>query len=772
MHFKPTFWRVLFLILSAAYLIPETIFNAQLVSLIGLGTPEDNAFEQLEVYGRAISGIGVTLLIADLLPSKFYKTVFKGVLSISILAVIVWPTVFFGQKVLVESFLIEPSSAQEREYAALSAIFRDALAINALEVVGLEYDAKARQTSENLTFSALFGGLLYADETLADNLESHKKGIIKQFVQKKAYQDFDQHYQNFSALYNRLSASYSDYAKGSNKYNKTLTDIPSREQDYWTNIEQEINQGWKKYQQATKTYVASAEGKAQKYGPKIYKYHKETNRCSERYKKSSYRDKKTQCIERLNARYKTEINKSGLGYVEPNYWLIVEDISGLENTANTLLAGVLTGGLSTALQALSLATGGDAGIKDKRYKYTDDPEHYQLKILQHPNFQTQFEKDTGYPMGIQSLVAFRVHEETQKRLRKSLTGKGLPLSNNWHINNRKEFSHSVASKVKTDADKQWQQTMKERGLNLPINLDWNSFQLHPSVQKKIEYQMGDMYVTNVKSDWNQANFKRHVLDPNIAKRTQQYLDMIKDARPHFKDGGKYADEGKQALRSVIIPPISMSISLFLICLTLIKLPVKSIEVIKPNWLEGKSKGVSVGIKSLPTILLIILPVMLVSNQFTAQENSPVNYFLTKVEKASNPLFSYALRWTLHVQPLLHPMGLAFENKTRIYQSSEPFVHVLSQFDEQIPRWQLSSNQKENMKDTIVGETRLTILTNVENATIRIMNIGPKYQPGMRLKLAAYDIQVSATGYETYRGWHQVLVGEQDLEIILRQIERL
>ena len=40
-----------------------------------------------------------------------------------------------------------------------------------------------------------------------------------------------------------------------------------------------------------------------------------------------------------------------------------------------------------------------------------------------------------------------------------------------------------------------------------------------------------------------------------------------------------------------------------------------------------------------------------------------------------------------------------------------------------------------------------------NATIRIMNIGPKYRPGMTLKAGAYDIQVSAPGYKTYRRWH-------------------
>ena len=220
MRLKSTFWRATFLILSAAYLIPEAIFNAQLVSLIGLGTPEESALEQLEIYGRAISGIGVTLLIADLLPAKFYKSTSKGVISLLILAAIIWPTVYFGQKALVENLLIAPSSSQEREYAVLSAVFRDALAINALEVADLEYDAQEMKTSENLTFLALFGGLLYADETLADNLESHKKDIIKQFVQKKAYQDFTQHFQDYSALYDRLSGNYSEYAKGSNKYNQ------------------------------------------------------------------------------------------------------------------------------------------------------------------------------------------------------------------------------------------------------------------------------------------------------------------------------------------------------------------------------------------------------------------------------------------------------------------------------------------------------------------------------------------------------------------------
>ncbi|MEJ6476707.1 carboxypeptidase regulatory-like domain-containing protein [Pseudoalteromonas piscicida] len=767
--YKPVFWRAFFLIFSLAYLIPEAIFNAQLVSLVGLGTPQEHALEQLEVYGRAISGIGVTLLLADLLPRFFYQSIFRGAVTLLTLACLVWPTVYFGQKMLVERMLIEPSSAAQREYAVLSAAFRDALAINAVEVAGLEYDTEALESSENLTFLALFGGLLYADDQLASNLESHKHQIIKQFVQKRAYQDFEQHYQDFSTLYTRLSTSYEEYAEGSNKYNQTLADIPKREQEYWQTIEQEVNQGWQKYQQATKAYIGRAEARAQKYGPKIYEYHKQTNRCQERYEKYSERERRAQCIERLHARYKAEIDKAGLGYIEPDYWLIVEDVSGLENATNTVLAGVLTGGIYTAMQALSLATGGDGGIKDKRYKYTDDPTHYQRLILAHPNFQAQFQQETGYPMGIPDLVTFRSHDNTQQRLRASLSAKGLALPTKWRIEQRLAFAQAVANKVKADADKRWNEAMQRKGLLLPVNLQWHAFQLHPSVQSKIAEQMGDMYVENVQADWNQANFKQYVLDPNIEKRTVRYLDMIAGARVHFNDGGKYAQAGKQALRSVVIPPISMSLSLFLICLTLVKLPLKGMEVFNPEWNKALPRWGAIGVKVTPTLLLIILPVLVVQNQFTANANSPVNYFLEKVEAASNPIFSYALRWTLHVQPILHPLGLSFEANTGIYQTVEPFTHSLAKLDAELPNWGATSVPKAHLKDIIEQRATLTIVPNVKDAVIRIMNIKPRYQDQMSVQPGNYDIQITAPGYQPYRRWHSISAGNQTLEINLNPL---
>ncbi|MBT80263.1 MAG: hypothetical protein CL587_07700 [Alteromonadaceae bacterium] len=763
---KPTLWRVFLFVLSVAYLIPEAIFNAQLVSLIGLGTPQDSQLEQLEVYGRAISGIGATLLLADFLPARYFRSAISGFSILFALACVVWPTVYFGQKIIVERVLIASSSAEQREQAVLSAAFRDALALNAVSVTGLEYDTELQNSSENLTFLALFGGLLYADNKLATNLENYKHQIVRQFVQKQTYRDFDLHYQDFSSLYVQLSESYEDYAKGSNTYNQKLAGIPQQEKEYWQAIEQKINQGWSDYQQATKTYVARAEARAQKYGPRIFEYHKQTNQCLERYSKSSQRDRRTQCIERLQARYKSEIDKAGLGYVEPNYWLIEEDVSGLENTANTAIAGVITGGLSTLLQALSLATGGDGGIKDKRYKYTDDPTHYQRRILAHPNFQAQFQKDTGYPMGIPDLGAFRNHDETQQRIRNTLKTKGLALPADWRVEQRLVFSQAVANKVKTDADAGWNDAMQRKGLSLPVNLQWQDFQLHPSVQSIIAQKMGDMYVDNVHADWSQANFKQYVLDPNIEKRTLRYIDMISDARVHFENGGKYAEAGKQALRSVLIPPISMFLSLFLICLTILKLPIKAFELFKPDWQEHTPKWSRWVIKSIPILLICFLPSLLVQSTFTARADSPVNHFLEKVEENGHPVFSTVLGWTLHAQPILHPLGLSFEAHTGIYKKVEPLTHKLAGLDEILPITPSTSNATELSARATQKPVPLTVISNVEGAAIRIMNIKPKYQEGMLLAPGNYEFEIRAAGYQTYRRWHRISEDNHNLEIPL------
>ena len=65
-------------------------------------------------------------------------------------------------------------------------------------------------------------------------------------------------------------------------------------------------------------------------------------------------------------------------------------------------------------------------------------------------------------------------------------------------------------------------------------------------------------------------------------------------------------------------------------------------------------------------------------------------------------------------------------------------------------------------------TELTVIPTPGDARVRIMNIQPRYRDGIQLTPGAYDIEVSAPGYRTYRRFHRLAAGEQVLRIALEE----
>ena len=63
---------------------------------------------------------------------------------------------------------------------------------------------------------------------------------------------------------------------------------------------------------------------------------------------------------------------------------------------------------------------------------------------------------------------------------------------------------------------------------------------------------------------------------------------------------------------------------------------------------------------------------------------------------------------------------------------------------------------------------LTVLTTPADAQVRIMNIRPRYRDRIELTPGAFDIEVSAPGFQTYRRFHRLGAGEQVLRIALEE----
>ncbi|NMM42115.1 PEGA domain-containing protein [Pseudoalteromonas arctica] len=70
--------------------------------------------------------------------------------------------------------------------------------------------------------------------------------------------------------------------------------------------------------------------------------------------------------------------------------------------------------------------------------------------------------------------------------------------------------------------------------------------------------------------------------------------------------------------------------------------------------------------------------------------------------------------------------------------------------EQVPEETIT--QAQTPVEEVVEVISLTVATQPSDARVRIMNIKPKYESGIELKEGKYDIEVSKSGYNTYREW--------------------
>ena len=69
------------------------------------------------------------------------------------------------------------------------------------------------------------------------------------------------------------------------------------------------------------------------------------------------------------------------------------------------------------------------------------------------------------------------------------------------------------------------------------------------------------------------------------------------------------------------------------------------------------------------------------------------------------------------------------------------------------------NETECIRKTVQIENKktinLTILTNPNNARVRIMNIKPRYYPGIKLSQGKYEVYVTKLGFKAKRIWIDV-----------------
>lgn len=209
---KGSFYTLFFIALNVIYLIIELSFNARILDASAAFSPSTD-FGQLEIYGRTISASGATLFAWRLLvPGWSSGSLFKLIFKFILIAIIVFPVIFIGQKKLVDN-LVDQSSNETRRTAEILSLLKFGVANGFVEIEELAVDDLVLQTAEGKMFITLSGLLAYNSSNMREILERELDKIAGYAIATQQSEKSEKMYKSYLYVSNQIMAKYADYQK-------------------------------------------------------------------------------------------------------------------------------------------------------------------------------------------------------------------------------------------------------------------------------------------------------------------------------------------------------------------------------------------------------------------------------------------------------------------------------------------------------------------------------------------------------------------------------
>ncbi|MCZ6828778.1 MAG: hypothetical protein O7F73_04200, partial [Gammaproteobacteria bacterium] len=172
--------------------------------------------------------------------------------------------------------------------------------------------------------------------------------------------------------------------------------------------------------------------------------------------------------------------------------------------------------------------------------------------------------------------------------------------------------------------------------------------IEDTLRKKLHIRQGE----TVSLRMNKRDFYRQVAEPE-AKRKSAEISRIMLAPPEkFADGETYELEGKRAVRTTYIPPIVMILSLTMVMISSLKI------------FTGIVAGKRIGKFGKALVAVIAFLGVLIAPFYLHSASNPIGEAMdldSGYSDSVHPVFISAVRWLVHTQPLIFPLGEAVDS---------------------------------------------------------------------------------------------------------------
>ncbi len=635
------YWVLTLFVLNIIYLVVEFAFNAHLVdtaSNIGLTQDQVNSVEHI---GRIVSGIGFALLMSGLIPLKMRES-HGNVFALWLCFIVCVPVMYFGQRAVIDYVVENKFTAEDRQLAQYSILLKSGIAKNTIKFKGIDFDPKLNDSPEQKTFLSLIGAVVFQSNSLISNIKKQQNTIAQRYVHNVVVDKEGEYWDEYSKARLDFNNRWESYKKHSREYVKEHNKIDKRIDGLWRDVESNIKSKWGEYKEGVESYKNRSYQKSDQVRHNLDKYFKGRSKCRNK-----------SCQNRYDKKYESQIKNSFGKHIEPKFWLTKKSLSWSERNCKKTKSGR---NCKTSIVELINVFG---WFEDKDKKIWDKSRvavGERLIVLNEDKFKSN---SGGYPYNIKSLPSFKYYSVTVNKLRKNLKQKGIKLGENWKVKKDAAFIRAAERKIRKDIDSQWYKTsIKLFGMKITPNLKYESFIRTKLVENKLRKSLGENYIRNMRPDYNQEDFFQKILKPLIKRNARKILKELHAETKEFENGRKYAEKGKQYLRSLIVPPISLGLSLFFALIALIKLPLAAIKLVHlfkniTSSITSNSK-LQASILLVTSLIIIFLPFAVIDNKFSSDKSG--FRILLNDATSNNFLIGNYIEWIIRTQPIVYPIG--------------------------------------------------------------------------------------------------------------------
>ena len=244
-----TKWLVALIFVEIAYVLMEFAFNAALLNAASGLVNDDQALHRIEIAGRILSGVGASLLaywmyFRKKIPEESIKAGTFGLIKSMIICI---PLMYFGQKLVVETLLVDGTSGFQRQYAESLILLKNGLQNGAVTLKNVPFDKNGITDPGDMAFLSVMGSVLMGVPEYANVLFKNEAAVMERLNWMASGDIANKTYPQYSQGSNDLMKGYQDYLTASRDYQVNVGSNQSKILSAWSDIDKETSYGYNRY---------------------------------------------------------------------------------------------------------------------------------------------------------------------------------------------------------------------------------------------------------------------------------------------------------------------------------------------------------------------------------------------------------------------------------------------------------------------------------------------------------------------------------------------